>query len=46
VFSHIKGLLVSAESKLGEAKKQYDAMLESKQSKLSRHLKEISYMND
>ncbi|KNA22144.1 hypothetical protein SOVF_036680 isoform A [Spinacia oleracea] len=38
--------LVTAEGKLGEAKKQYDAMLESKQSELSRHLKEISQRND
>uniref|UniRef100_A0A803N0N5 Synaptonemal complex protein 1 n=1 Tax=Chenopodium quinoa TaxID=63459 RepID=A0A803N0N5_CHEQI len=38
--------LAAAEGKLGEAKKQYDAMLESKQSELSRHLKEISQRND
>ena len=42
----MEGLLVSAESKLSEAQKQYDAMLESKQSELSRHLKEISQRND
>jgi len=46
VFSQIEGLLVSVESELGEAKKKDDAMLESKQSDLSRHLKEISNRND
>lgn len=46
VFSQIQSQLVTAEGKLGEAKKQYDAMLESKQSELSRHLKEISQRND
>ncbi|GMY25230.1 Synaptonemal complex protein 1 [Fagus crenata] len=37
-----QGLLTAAESKLAEAKNQYDQMLESKQLELSRHLKEIS----
>ncbi|KAF3944041.1 hypothetical protein CMV_029457 [Castanea mollissima] len=41
-----QGLLIAAESKLAEAKKQYDQMLESKQLELSRHLKEISQRND
>ncbi|XP_065848227.1 synaptonemal complex protein 2-like [Euphorbia lathyris] len=41
-----QSLLSSAESKLVEAKKQYDVMLESKQMELSRHLKEISQRND
>lgn len=39
-------LLTAAESKLAEAKKQYDQMLESKQLELSRHLKELSLRND
>ncbi|KAG6644291.1 hypothetical protein CIPAW_08G045100 [Carya illinoinensis] len=39
-------LLTAAESKLVDAKKQYDQMLESKQLELSRHLKEISLRND
>ncbi|GMI90952.1 hypothetical protein like AT1G22260 [Hibiscus trionum] len=39
-------ILVTAESKLVEARKQYDVMLESKQLELSRHLKEISQRND
>ncbi|XP_044478379.1 synaptonemal complex protein 2-like isoform X2 [Mangifera indica] len=39
-------LLTAADSKLAEAKKQYDLMLESKQLELSRHLKEISQRND
>ncbi|XP_038717049.1 synaptonemal complex protein 1-like isoform X2 [Tripterygium wilfordii] len=38
--------LAAVESKLAEAKKQYDLMLESKQSELSRHLKDISQRND
>ncbi|KAM7482156.1 hypothetical protein LguiB_006739 [Lonicera macranthoides] len=42
----IQGLLADAESKLTDAKKQYDQMLESKQLELSRHLKEISQRND
>ncbi|KAK2659742.1 hypothetical protein Ddye_006275 [Dipteronia dyeriana] len=41
-----QALLTSSESKLAEAKKQYDLMLESKQLELSRHLKEISQRND
>ncbi|KAL4604126.1 hypothetical protein ACB092_10G170500 [Castanea dentata] len=41
-----QGLLIAAESKLAEAKKQYDQMLESKQLELSRHLKDISQRND
>ena len=39
-------MLTAAESKLVEARKQYDMMLESKQLELSRHLKEISQRND
>lgn len=39
-------MLITAESKIEEAKKQYDLMLESKQLELSRHLKEISQRND
>ncbi|KAH1216106.1 Synaptonemal complex protein 2 [Glycine max] len=39
-------LLTAAESKLSEAKKQYDQMVENKQLELSRHLKEISQRND
>lgn len=42
----IQGLLAEAESRLTDAKKQYDQMLESKQLELSRHLKEISQRND
>lgn len=38
--------LTAAESRLSEAKKQYDLMLESKQLELSRHLKDISQRND
>ncbi|XP_043808871.1 synaptonemal complex protein 2 isoform X3 [Manihot esculenta] len=41
-----RALLTAAESKLAEAKRQYDMMLESKQLELSRHLKEISQRND
>ncbi|KAK3230876.1 hypothetical protein Dsin_002757 [Dipteronia sinensis] len=41
-----QALLTAAESKLAQAKKQYDLMLESKQLELSRHLKEISQRND
>ncbi|KAG6591743.1 Synaptonemal complex protein 1, partial [Cucurbita argyrosperma subsp. sororia] len=41
-----QALLVTAETKLSEAKRQYDTMLESKQMELSRHLKEISHRND
>ncbi|KAL5146759.1 Synaptonemal complex protein 1 [Glycine soja] len=39
-------LLTAAESKLSEAKKKYDQMVENKQLELSRHLKEISQRND
>ncbi|XP_042476952.1 synaptonemal complex protein 1-like isoform X2 [Macadamia integrifolia] len=42
----IQSQLAVAESKLVEAKKQYDLMLESKQLELSKHLKEISQRND
>ncbi|XP_072971144.1 synaptonemal complex protein ZEP1-like isoform X2 [Typha angustifolia] len=38
--------LTAAESRLAEAKKQYDLMLEGKQLELSRHLKELSQRND
>ncbi|CAH2067797.1 unnamed protein product [Thlaspi arvense] len=41
-----KELLAAAETKLLEAKKQYDLMLENKQLELSRHLKELSQRND
>lgn len=41
-----QALLVAAETRLSDAKKQYDTMLESKQMELSRHLKEISHRND
>ncbi|KAL0802176.1 hypothetical protein Bca101_057352 [Brassica carinata] len=41
-----KELLAAAETKLLDAKKQYDLMLENKQSELSRHLKELSQRND
>ncbi|XP_057490889.1 synaptonemal complex protein 1-like isoform X1 [Actinidia eriantha] len=44
--AEVQASLVDAESKLAEAKKQYDLMLESKQSELSRHLKELSQRND
>ncbi|CAD5313446.1 unnamed protein product [Arabidopsis thaliana] len=43
---HDKELLATAETKLAEAKEQYDLMLESKQLELSRHLKELSQRND
>lgn len=39
-------LLTAAESRLAEATKEYDMMLESKQLELSRHLKELSQRND
>ena len=39
-------LLTAVESKLSEAKKQYDQMVENKQLELSRHLREISQRND
>ncbi|CAL9215905.1 unnamed protein product [Arabidopsis halleri] len=41
-----KELLATTETKLAEAKKQYDLMLENKQLELSRHLKELSQRND
>ncbi|XP_010269266.1 PREDICTED: synaptonemal complex protein 1-like [Nelumbo nucifera] len=44
--TEIQSVLAASESKLAEAKKQYDLMLESKQSELSKHLKEISQRND
>ncbi|CAH9094500.1 unnamed protein product [Cuscuta epithymum] len=44
--AEIKKSLIDAESKLTEAKKQYDQMLENKQLELSRHLKDISQKND
>ncbi|KAL9234262.1 hypothetical protein vseg_009150 [Gypsophila vaccaria] len=44
--AEIQAQLVASENKLREAKKQYDTMLDSKQSELSRHLKEISQRND
>ncbi|XP_047329449.1 synaptonemal complex protein 2-like [Impatiens glandulifera] len=46
IKEEIKASLVDTESKLSEAKKQYDLMLESKQLELSRHLKELSQKND
>ncbi|KAL4332518.1 hypothetical protein GQ457_07G023580 [Hibiscus cannabinus] len=45
-ISENQAILATAESKLEEARKQYDVMLESKQLELSRHLKEISQRND
>ncbi|XWS15003.1 hypothetical protein CRYUN_Cryun35bG0057200 [Craigia yunnanensis] len=45
-ISKNQAMLTAAESKLVEARKQYDVMLESKQLELSRHLKEISQRND
>ncbi|XP_028757359.1 synaptonemal complex protein 2 [Neltuma alba] len=45
-ISENQSSLAAIESKLIEAKKQYDLMVESKQSELSRHLKEISQRND
>ncbi|KAH7865402.1 hypothetical protein Vadar_006149 [Vaccinium darrowii] len=44
--AELQAALVDAESKLSEAKMQYDSMLESKQLELSRHLKELSQRND
>lgn len=41
-----RSLLTSAESKLTDARKQYDQMVENKQLELSKHLKEISHRND
>lgn len=45
-FTENQVLLTAAESRLAEASKQYDVMLESKQLELSRHLKELSQRND
>ncbi|PON61551.1 Synaptonemal complex protein [Parasponia andersonii] len=45
-FTENQVLLTAAESRLAEARKQYDVMLESKQLELSRHLKELSQRND
>ncbi|XWS25279.1 hypothetical protein CRYUN_Cryun27aG0055700 [Craigia yunnanensis] len=45
-ISENQAMLTAAESKLVEARKQYDVMLESKQLELSRHLKEMSQRND
>ncbi|KAK4429689.1 Synaptonemal complex protein ZEP1 [Sesamum alatum] len=44
--AEIMGSLAATESKLEEAKKQHDHMLESKHLELSKHLKEISQRND
>ncbi|KAL8136937.1 hypothetical protein V2J09_002938 [Rumex salicifolius] len=44
--AEIQTLLVTAESKFSDAKKQYDSMLDNKQLELSKHLKEISQRND
>ncbi|XP_051124039.1 synaptonemal complex protein 1-like isoform X2 [Andrographis paniculata] len=44
--AEIMASLADRESKLEEAKKQYDQMLESKHLELSRHLKDISQRND
>ncbi|XP_078444407.1 synaptonemal complex protein ZEP1-like isoform X2 [Wolffia australiana] len=44
--SEVQESLALAESRLSEAKKQYELMLEAKQSELSKHLKEISQRND
>ncbi|XP_022141084.1 synaptonemal complex protein 1-like isoform X2 [Momordica charantia] len=41
-----QALLLAVETKLSDAKRQYDTMLESKQLELSKHLKEISHRND
>jgi synaptonemal complex protein 1 len=41
-----QSLLTAAESKLAEARNQYDQMVENKQLELSKHLKEISQRND
>ena len=46
VIFQIQESLVLAESRLSEARKQYDLMFESKQAELSKHLKEISQRND
>nr|GLL39610.1 synaptonemal complex protein 1-like isoform X1 [Ipomoea trifida] len=44
--AEIQESLIDTESRLTEAKKQYELMLESKQLELSRHLKDISQKND
>ncbi|KAJ0975027.1 hypothetical protein J5N97_016992 [Dioscorea zingiberensis] len=44
--SVIQASLAASESKLAEASKQYDSMLEGKQLELSKHLKELSQRND
>ncbi|KAL5559001.1 hypothetical protein UlMin_035212 [Ulmus minor] len=41
-----QALLTATETRLADAKKQYDLMLESNQMELSRHLKELSQRND
>lgn len=41
-----RSLLTAAESKLTEARNQYDQMVENKKLELSKHLKEISQRND
>ncbi|XP_058746291.1 uncharacterized protein LOC131619184 [Vicia villosa] len=41
-----RSLLTAAESKLAEARNQYDQMVENKKLELSKHLKEISQRND
>ncbi|KAL1543873.1 synaptonemal complex protein 1-like isoform X4 [Salvia divinorum] len=44
--AEVMASLVDTESKLQEAKKEYNHMLESKHLELSKHLKEISQRND
>ncbi|KAL9268316.1 Synaptonemal complex protein 1-like protein [Drosera capensis] len=44
--AEIQELLSASDGKLAEAKKHCEAMVESKQAELSRHLKEISLRND
>ncbi|XP_057795848.1 synaptonemal complex protein 1-like [Salvia miltiorrhiza] len=44
--AEVMASLADTESKLQEAKKEYNQMLESKQLELSKHLKEISQRND
>ncbi|PNX75578.1 synaptonemal complex protein 1-like, partial [Trifolium pratense] len=41
-----RSLLTAAESKLAEARNQYNQMVENKQLEMSKHLKEISQRND
>ncbi|KAL3733157.1 hypothetical protein ACJRO7_022648 [Eucalyptus globulus] len=45
-ISENQALLTSAEHRLAESKKQYDMMLDNKQTELSRHLKELCQKND